>query len=149
MEKIKAKFKKYLQQKGLKLTRQRLDILNAFAESGKHLSVDELYDLIRERGLEAGRATVFRTLKLLDEADIAEKVDFGEKTTRYELKPGGGHHDHLICSECGRYIEVYSDEIEELQKALCRKHSFTSSSHNLDIFGVCSDCLDLKKSKGR
>ncbi len=148
MTKAIKKFRKYIDEKNLQITRQRMDIAEVFLQSGRHLSVDELYELLKEREISAGRATVFRTLKLLNESGVAGEVDLGEKTRRYEVKFGNTHHDHLVCTGCGRYIEVYSGQIEEMQEKLCAEHGFKPSSHRLDIFGLCRSCGIEKKKKG-
>ncbi len=141
------KFRKYIDDNNLQVTRQRIDIAGVFLESRRHLSVDELYELLRNRGISAGRATVFRTLKLLNKSGVADEVDQGDKVTRYEVKTEDTHHDHLVCTVCDSYIEVYSSQIEEMQEKLCAEHGFKPSSHRLDIFGICLKCSKKKGNK--
>ena len=130
----------FLRQKGLQHTRQREKILNVFLSSGGHLSVEELYGLVKKKASGIGQTTVFRTLKLLCEADIAQEVHFGDKIARYEVKYGHAHHDHLVCVECGECIEAADPRIERLQDKLCEKYEFTPQRHKLEIFGICGKC---------
>ena len=130
----------FLRDKNLQLTKQREEILRCFLSTDKHLSVEELYSLVRKKDPKVGQTTVFRTLKRFGEADIAKEVDFGDGVKRYEVKYGHEHHDHLVCTKCGKFIEAVDGRIEELQEKLCKKFGFISKSHRLEIFGICKKC---------
>ena len=130
----------YLRKKDLKLTEQRKEILNVFLKTERHLSVEDLYNIAKRKDPNIGQATVFRTLKLLQEADIAKEVDLGDGKVRYEHKYGHEHHDHLICIRCGRFIEAVDSKIEKLQDDLCKRHGFLPQRHKMEIFGICSKC---------
>ena len=133
-------FIKFLKGKDLKLTRQREQILQTFLKTEKHVSTEELYKIINKKDLSIGQATVFRTLKLLHEAGIAREVNLGGKIVRFEHTYGHKHHDHLICTECGRLVEAMDVNIEQLQDKLCKKFGFISKDHKLEIFGICKYC---------
>ncbi|MFH1782258.1 MAG: transcriptional repressor [Candidatus Omnitrophota bacterium] len=133
-------FIEYLKKKDLKLTDQRKEILDTFFKVDKHLSVEDLYVIVKKRDKTIGQATVFRTMKLLCEADIAKEVDLGDKIVRYEHKYGHDHHDHLICTKCGTFIEAVDERIEKLQEDLCKRFDFTPKRHKMDIFGFCKKC---------
>ncbi|GAB4336187.1 MAG: transcriptional repressor [Desulfobulbaceae bacterium] len=133
-------FRAFLQERNLHYTHQRALILDVFLEVGTHVSVEELYGHVLERDPAIGQVTVFRTLKLLEEAGIAAPVNLGDKTVRYEPAYRAEHHDHLICTRCGRVIEVLDVKLEKRQEKLCRKYGFTPTHHRLDIFGICPDC---------
>jgi len=133
-------FIKYLKSKNLKLTDQRTKILNYFLKIDKHITVEDLYDIIKKKDSSIGHATVFRTLKLLCKAGIAGKVEFEDRRIRYEHKYGHQHHDHLICSECGMFFEVLDHNIERLQGKLCKKFDFLPNKHSMKFFGVCKKC---------
>lgn len=130
----------FLKKKHLKFTHQREQILKSFLSANRHLSVEDLYRIVKEKDSSIGQATVFRTLKLLCEADMAKEVDFGDKKARYEQKYGHSHHDHLVCIKCGRLIEAMEPKIEELQNALCKKFGFLPKEHKMEIFGICKQC---------
>jgi Fur family ferric uptake transcriptional regulator len=135
----------YLAGQGLKSTNQRDAILKAFVDAGRHLSAEELYALIKRTQPGIGYATVYRTLKLLSEAGIAEERRFEDGFTRYEYKASdGGHHDHLICTRCGEIVEFENERIEALQGDVARKNGFQLKSHKLEIYGLCSKCQGKK-----
>jgi Fur family ferric uptake transcriptional regulator len=106
-----------------------------------------LFKRVSEKHPSIGHATVFRTMKLLKEADLAREISLGDKKTRFEHNFGHKHHDHLVCRACGRVIEVLNDKIEELQEKLCREHGFLPEQHHLEIFGLCRECQKKKKEK--
>ena len=142
-----GKFNRFLKQKGLRQTKQRDELVNVFLRTEKHLSTQELFDIARKKNRELGYATVARTLKLLAESGLCRVVDFGDGIHRYEHKYGHEHHDHLICTNCGKFVEIYSKKLEQLQEELVRKHGYTHEYHKLDIFGKCSTCRQTRKDK--
>ena len=133
------KFSEYLKQKGLRVTPQRLKILEAFLHADDHVSMEELFLLVRSKDSTVGQVTVYRTLKLLCEAGIASAVNFEEGMVRYEPL-GMHHHDHLVCEKCGKKIEFVNDVIEDLQNKVCRVHDFIPTSHHMVLYGICADC---------
>ena len=142
-------FVAFLKKKSLKLTKQREEILTCFVKTNKHLSIEDLYNIVKAKDSNIGQATVFRTLKLLCDANIARPVYFGDKKIRYELKYGHEHHDHLVCVKCGRSIEVVDPQIERLQDKLCKKFGFLSDKHTLQIFGICKQCKNKIKNANK
>lgn len=130
----------YLSEQGLKSTRQRDDILHAFLSAGRHVSAEELYLLVRRTAPRIGFATVYRTLKLLAQAGLAEERRFEDGFTRYEFREPDRHHDHLICTACGKIIEFENERIESLQQDVARKNRFLVKSHKLEMYGLCSGC---------
>ncbi|MFC1703531.1 Fur family transcriptional regulator [Candidatus Omnitrophota bacterium] len=133
-------FLEYLNQKNLKSTKQRVKILEKFLEAKKHLSAEELYRMIRQSDPFIGYTTVYRTLKLICEAGLAQEVDFGDGFTRFERSLGQEHHDHLICLQCGSFVEVLDPELERLQTKLAKRHKFIPTKHKMQIFGYCKKC---------
>ena len=142
-------FLKHIQHQGLKRTAQRDLILDVFLRTEKHLSSEDLYRLVREQDPAIGQTTVYRTLKLLSEAGLAREVRFGDGITHYEHNYKHEHHDHMICSQCGKIIEFYSAELEALQDAMAAKHKFEVTQHLLRIIGVCADCRRASRSAGK
>ena len=128
---------KYLSRKNLKQTRQRQALIEVFLGLDTHVSAEELHAAARKADLDVGLATVYRTLNLLAEAELVEQKQFGEGRFVYEIAQPGGHHDHLICLDCGTVIEFHNDEIERLQEKVAAAHKFKLSSHRLDLFGHC------------
>ena len=140
-------FLNHIQKKGLKRTTQRDLILDVFLRTERHLSNEDLYRLVQEEDASVGQTTVYRTLKLLTEAGLAREVRFGDGRTHYEHNYKHEHHDHMICSECGKIIEFYSAELEALQDAMAAKHRFEISQHLLRIIGICAECRRARKQK--
>jgi len=133
-------FLKHIQKKGLKRTSQRELILDVFLRTEEHLSNEDLYQLVKKEDPTVGQTTVYRTLKLLTEAGLAREVRFGDGRTHYEHNYKHQHHDHMICSECGKIIEFFSAELEAIQDQMAAKHDFEIRQHLLRMIGVCADC---------
>ena len=140
-------FLQHIQKKGLKRTNQRDLILDMFLKTEAHLSSEDLYRLVRQQDPSIGQTTVYRTLKLLAEAGLAREVRFGDGVTHYEHNYKHQHHDHMICSECGRIIEFFSAELEALQDQLAAKHHFEITHHLHRIIGVCAQCRKAAKKR--
>ena len=140
---------KHIQKRGLKRTAQRDLILDIFLRTEEHLSSEDLYRLVQKDDPSIGQTTVYRTLKLLTEAGLAREVRFGDGRTHYEHNYKHQHHDHMICSECGRIIEFFSAELEAIQDAMAAKHRFEVTQHLLRIIGVCAECRRALKSADR
>ncbi|CCH47884.1 Fur family transcriptional regulator [Pseudodesulfovibrio piezophilus] len=138
-------FADYLSNKSLKMTPQRRLILDTFIKQNAHLSSEELYIKVKRRDKSVGQATVYRTLKLLNEAGLIEPLDFADGVTRYELSYGETHHDHLICEQCGQNIEILDTMIEKRQEELAQEHGFALLRHKMYLYGYCKDCRSKKK----
>ncbi len=133
-------FVNYLKEKGLRNTRQREEILNAFLTANRHITVEELYNEVAKKDPGVGYATVHRNLNLLRECGLAEEIKIGKQKMRFEPPYGHGHHDHLICLKCGQIIEVNDEKIERLQDKLAELNDFTPVKHKLEIYGYCRKC---------
>jgi Fur family ferric uptake transcriptional regulator len=136
----KAIFREFMNRKGLKSTRQRDIILDAFLGAEHHKSVEELYLGLRASHPGIGYATVYRTLKLFAESGIARETRFGDGQTRYEPMLEGEHHDHLVCTGCGAIVEFENQTIEELQQQVASAHGFRIHTHRLELYGLCAGC---------
>jgi Fur family ferric uptake transcriptional regulator len=137
-------FLEHIQKSGLKRTAQRDVILDVFLHTEEHLSSEDLYDLVKKKDPSVGQTTVYRTLKLLVEAGLAREVRFGEGRTYYEHHYQHEHHDHMICTECGKVIEFFSPELEALQDEMAEKFNFLPTHHSLRILGLCESCQQRK-----
>jgi len=128
----------YLEGHGLKQTRQREAILALFLEAGGHLTSDELYQQIRRAHPRIGYTTVYRTMKLLVDAGLAQERHFDDGAARYEIEQD--HHDHLVCTECGKIVEFECALIEDEQTRIAEHHGFRLHRHRHELYGHCSDC---------
>ena len=122
-------------EKGVKLTDQRKIIAKVMSESNDHPNVDELYNRVSKIDSKISIATVYRTVKLFEEAGILAKHDFKGGKARYE-QINESHHDHLIDIQSGEIIEFVDDEIEKLQKKVAEKYGYTLVDHKLELYGV-------------
>ena len=151
MNKVISDVGEKLRAKDCKLTTRRELILKVLLEnSDKHLSAEEVYNLVKRKAPEMGLATVYRTLELFKEFDIIHAMDFGDGRMRYEFGAEEGeshHHHHLICTRCGAIIEVNEDLLEELESRVSKQHNFTITNHQLKIFGICDECSGRKQKK--
>ena len=142
-------FHRHIQRTGLKRTAQRDLILDVFLRTEEHLSSEDLYRLVQKEDAEIGQTTVYRTLKLLTDAGLARAVRFGDGRTRYEHNYNHPHHDHMICTDCGKTIEFFSAQLEAIQDEIASKHDFETSHHTLRMFGLCADCRQASLGKGK
>ena len=142
-------FHRHIQKKGLKRTTQRDVILDVFLKTEAHLSSEDLYRLVQEKDPSIGQTTVYRTLKLLTEAGLAREVRFGDGRTHYEHHYKHQHHDHMICSECGKIVEFFSAELEAIQDATAARHGFEVTHHLLRIIGICAECNQARNETGK
>ena len=121
------------QERGLKLTNQRELVISIIENSNDHPDVDELFKRASEKDNSVSIATVYRTVKLLEDANLIEKLEFGDGRARYE--ESGKHHEHLIDVETGEVIEFLDEELEELKKQIARKLGYELIDHRLELFG--------------
>lgn len=128
-----------LARKNQRLTPQRRLVCEVLFHSGEHKNVDEIHQLVRARDGSVGHATVYRTLKLLQELDLVHANSFTDGTARYEVATGSEeHHDHLVCRRCGRIVEFENNDIERLQEAVAAAHGFRLLDHQMVLYGECT-----------
>jgi Fur family ferric uptake transcriptional regulator len=139
----------YIERKGLKRSRQREKIAQAFFGAVGHVTVEELVARARRDDPRISVATVYRTMKLLVDCGLASARQFGDGQTRYEPSAGRAHHDHLICTACGDIAEFANERIEVLQAAVARSHGFEVQSHKLELYGRCARCARAAREEGR
>jgi Fur family ferric uptake transcriptional regulator len=136
----KALLRAYIARQGLKSTRQRDLIVEAFLAKDGHWSVEELLERVRREDKRVSSATVYRTMKLLADCGLAASRHFDDGQARYEAVVGRHHHDHLICTGCHAIVEFEDERIEALQLAVARRHGFTVTDHKLELYGLCEAC---------
>jgi len=133
--------KKIVKQKGLKYTEQREIVLNILIHAEDHLTAEEVYNEIKSKDSDSniGIATVYRALSFLEEVDLITSITFGSDGKKYESN-SKSHHDHLICTECGKIVEFLDEEIEKRQERIAKKNKFKITNHSMQLYGICEDC---------
>jgi Fur family ferric uptake transcriptional regulator len=133
---LKERWAAFLRDKSLNTTQQRELIVDLFLRSHEHVSIDELLVRVRKKNPKVGYATVYRTLKLLQDSGLASSRQFDDGQTRYEV--AGAHHDHLICVKCGLILEFENDEIEKLQERMAAElGGFRVLRHKHELYCLC------------
>jgi Fur family transcriptional regulator, ferric uptake regulator len=141
LEELKRPWREFLRKKHLNDSKAREAVVDVFLRVSEHLDLQRLYELARRRNPHVGFATVYRTMKLLEEAGLAEVRRFGsQKGALYEVAAGKSHHDHLICESCGTIVEFVSEEVEALQDVIAEHHGFVLSRHRHELYGLCPRC---------
>ena len=143
-EEIIDELKKIVKQKGLKYTEQREIVLSILLHAKEHLTAEEIYNQIKKDYADSniGIATVYRALSFLEEVDLITSITFGTDGKKYESN-AKSHHDHLICTTCGKIIEFIDDEIEKRQDKIAKKNKFRITSHSMQLYGTCENCQEL------
>ena len=138
--------KKIFEDNNQKFTKQRELIFNILKNSSqKHLTPEELFSIVHKDHKQVGIATIYRTLNIFEELGIVNKQEFTDQAYTYELiDPTQDHHDHIICTSCGKILEDEFLSVDEVKKSLKDQYDFDLSYYSLRIYGICSDC---KKNK--
>ena len=142
----REQFKQLLKEKGLKVTNQRLMVLQALAACpDRHLTAEEIYEMVYTDYPEIGLATVYRTIQLLLELCLIDRINLDDGFVRYEIGNVGlgtakHHHHHLICRNCGKVISFKDDLLEELEEKITKTTGFHVMDHEVKLYGYCSEC---------
>ncbi len=135
-----------LKESGYKFTPQRRIILDVVLnEEGKHLSTEEIYDIVKAKHPEIGLATVYRTLQLFSDLGVLSKLNLDDGCVRYEMNyhEDDHQHHHLICSNCGEVTEVVVDLLDALESEIEKNHQFKIQDHKVKFFGLCKKCQEV------
>ncbi|MCR5758508.1 MAG: transcriptional repressor [Selenomonas sp.] len=136
--------KQRLQARQHKMTPQRQTVLQVFLDHpSEHLSAEDVYGILRQSNSEIGLATVYRSLELLSDLEILQKMEFGDGCSRYEVNttdPSEHHHHHLICTSCGKVTEFEDDLLDELEGDIQNKMGFKVLNHQVKFYGTCKEC---------
>ncbi|RAP24727.1 transcriptional repressor [Candidatus Marinamargulisbacteria bacterium SCGC AG-343-K17] len=140
MTDLHEKFTEYLLSQKQRYTTQRKDIVTAILEKKDHFEIDEFISEVHLQGKRLARATVYRTVKQLLDANLIQKIDAGNGRIYYEYNEELEHHDHMICNQCGKILEIKNNTIEKAIKSECRKLDFQPEYRSLHIYGTCKNC---------
>ena len=145
MRKLKEEtelFYSYLRQNGLKKTYQKDLILETFLNTEGHLSVEDIYALVKKRDKKVGVVTVFRTLKSLTACGIAREVTLGDGLTRFEHAYHHPPHHHIVCTKCHKAIEFVCPALEKIQDEIIQRYHIHPIHHRFQTYGICEDCRE-------
>ncbi|MCG3398924.1 Fur family transcriptional regulator [Staphylococcus massiliensis] len=148
MEERLDRVKQQLQQSSYKLTPQREATVTVLIENeADHLSAEDVYLKVKDKAPEIGLATVYRTLELLAELKVVDKINFGDGVARFDLrKEGAKHfHHHLVCMECGRVDEIEEDLLPQVEDKVEKDFNFKIIDHRLTFHGICDSCQQKGK----
>jgi Fur family transcriptional regulator, ferric uptake regulator len=134
------RFRRFLRDHRLPVTRQRDLVAETVLLAEDHLSVEGIRRRLRDKGERVGTATVYRTLDVLLESGLVRAHDFGEGFKRFEPMPAQAHHEHLICQRCGRVVEFQNERLERMLPIIADEHAFQHERHRVEIYGVCREC---------
>lgn len=135
-----AAFRRFLIDRNLPATQQRLAVATVVLDAADHLSAEDVLQRAAKHGTDVGLATVYRTLDLLVSSGLVAERDFGEGFRRYEPVAPGQAHEHCICSACGRVMELSNDRLERVIALVAEEVEFRPHHHHLEVFGLCRDC---------
>lgn len=130
----------HLRQRGFRWTNQRASIVRMALGTHDHFTAEQLLERCRKVDPRVSRATVYRTLAVLEDAGFVAGLDTGDGSRRFEHVLGHDHHDHMVCRVCNRIFEFRDDELERRQQAAARRIGFRIESHDLRIHGTCRTC---------
>jgi Fur family ferric uptake transcriptional regulator len=130
----------YMAAHGLKVSKAREQIVEVFLGLPDHMDLAAILARVRQHHPRTSAATVYRTVKLLEDAGIAQSRHFSDRQTLYEVVVGREHHDHLICERCGDITEFADPDIERLQDEVASAHGFVLRKHRHELFGLCAAC---------
>ncbi len=125
---------------GVRWTTQRQSIVETFIICDQHITVEDLHHRVRAIDRTVSAATVYRTINMLVEMGVAAKRQFAPGSASFELEVNKDHHDHLVCTGCGRIQEFHNERIEDLQEEVAKGFGFVLGNHRMELYGVCADC---------
>ncbi len=129
-----------LRSKARKITGPRQGILDSMRQNRHPATIKEIFGMLPKGDCDL--ATVYRSMHLLEEMNMVKRFDFGDGVARFELvdDANGGHHHHLVCTECSKIVELDDCFAEELERSVEKRHGFRSVTHKLEFFGICPSC---------
>ncbi len=138
-------FIQYLRENTLKVTQERLALLEEIFSTSEHLDADDLLARMKTKKKKVSRATVYRTLDLLVQCGLVRKSRLGHEHYFYEKVQPGKRHDHMVCTHCGKIVEFWDPGIDERQRQICQEHGFRPSFYSIQIQGLCKACQKLEQ----
>ena len=138
-------FKSLIEEDGYDRVQDRLNVIDVFLSTEKHITLEELYRLVREKGYDYEPDFIRQCMKRMVDLGFAQKKQFEGQPIRYEHRHLGRHHDHLICTKCGKISEFANEDLERLQREIAARYGFHMLQHKMEIYGLCSECLAQRR----
>ncbi len=130
---------------GNERVRDRLNVIDVFLDTEDHITLEQMYNLLRERGYDYEPSFIRECMNRMVDLGFAQKKQFHEQPILYEHRHLGRHHDHLICTKCGRIEEFSNEKLEKLQVRIAAEKGFHMLQHRMEIYGLCRNCLSKRK----
>ena len=140
----KSNFRALIEADGIGDTEDRLNVIDAFLSTEAHVTLEDLMQILRARGYDFEPGFVRRCMNRWVDHGFAQKEHFDGQPPRYEHRHLGKHHDHLICTKCGKIEEFSNDDLERLQLKIATQNGFHMLQHKMEIYGICRDCLSRR-----
>jgi len=137
-------FFEYLKKNDLKSTPERMIILQEILKLDKHFEAEKLFEHIKTMNIKVSRASIYRTLDLLVQCGLVNKINFDNSCYYYEMTMNKSSHDHFICNECGKIIEFYYPELESIHNKLIEQYKVNINDYSHQIYGLCEECKKQK-----
>jgi Fur family ferric uptake transcriptional regulator len=141
----KANFRSLIEGDPVGDTERRLNVIDVFLGTEEHVTIEELMTLLREKGYEYEPDFVRQCMNRWVDLGFAQKEHFDGQPPRYEHRHLGKHHDHLICTKCGKIVEFSNDDMERLQTSIAARAGFHILQHKMEIYGLCAECLKKRR----
>ena len=140
----KTNFRTLIEANGKDRIQDKLNIVSVFLETEEHITLDEMLHLLKEKGYDFEPRFVKQCMNRMVDLGFAQKKQFEGQPIRYEHRHLGRHHDHLICTKCGKIVEFFNENMERLQVGIAARSGFHVLQHRMDIYGLCSQCLSQR-----
>ena len=141
----KANFSSLIENDGIGKVEDRLNVIDAFLDTEEHVTLEELMGFLRERGHDYEAGFVRQCMKRWRDYGFAQEIKLEGQPIRCEHRHLGRHHDHLICTKCGKITEFRNEDMERLQAGIAALHGFHMIQHKMEIYGLCRECLEQRR----
>jgi Fur family ferric uptake transcriptional regulator len=141
----RVNFKTLIETDGFDRIQDRLNIIDVFLGKEEHITIEEMCKLLSEKGYDYEPEFVRQCMNRMADLGFAQKKQFKDQPIRYEHRHLGRHHDHFICTKCGKIVEFADQDMERLQAKIAANHGFHMLQHRMEIYGLCSECLEQRK----
>jgi len=140
-EKTIEHFILFLKTNKYRITKERLLVFENLYKNDSHIDAENLFIMMRKKGIKVSRATVYNTIQLLLQANLINRSNFGELHQHYELALSNKQHHHIVCSLCGKIEEFSVKKLDKIQQNICTAHKYKFVSGAFQIMGICEKCL--------